>query len=113
MAKDSDYVPAKRSNSDACSENSISIPSTTAAQKANSRSSAPCSADHSSAIPSDIGSFLNVLVILQKLRLITFQIIVRKQIVILIFYFTQLMIREGNLIFLGCKVTHSLHIQRL
>ena len=116
MAKDS-YIPA---NSDSCSENSISIPSTTAAQKANSSSNASCSANHSSAIQSDIGNFLecnmtlvfllNVLVILQSLRLTTFQIIFGNLIVILSFHFTQLMIREGNLIYLGCRVTHGLHL---
>ena len=56
VAKDS-YIPAKRSNSDSCSENSISISSTTAAQKANSSSNVSCSADHSSVIPYDIGNF--------------------------------------------------------
>ena len=56
---------------------------------------------------------LNVLVILQSLRLMTFQIKFGNLIVILSFHFTQVIIREGNLIYLGCKVTHGLHIQRL
>ena len=56
VPKDS-YIPAKRSNSYSCSENSISIPTTTAAQEVNSSSNASCSVNHSSAIPSDIGNF--------------------------------------------------------
>jgi len=95
--------------------------STTAAQKANSSSNASCSANHSSAISSDIGYFfecnmtlvllLNVLVVLQSLTLLTFQVIFGNLIVILSIHFTQLTIREGNLIYLGFKVTDGLHIQ--
>ena len=98
VAKDS-YIPAKRSNSDFCSENSISVPSTTAAQKTNSSSNASCAANHSSAIPSDIGHLfecnmtmvflLNVLVILQSLRLLKFQILFENLIIILSFHFTK------------------------
>ena len=49
----------------------------------------------------------------QAKRLMTFRIIFGNLMLILSFHFTQLMIREGNLIYLDCKVTHGLHIQRL
>ena len=43
----------------------------------------------------------------------TIQIILASPIPILSVNFTQPMIRERNLIYLGCKVTHGLHVQRL
>ena len=56
---------------------------------------------------------MNALVILQSLRLMIMQLIFGSLTVILSFHFAKLMIREGNLIYLGCKSTHGLHIQRL
>ena len=57
--------------------------------------------------------FLNVLLISESLRFMAFQIIFGNLIVPLSFHFTQLMTREGNLIYLGFRGINSWHIQRL